>query len=798
VSDHPDPPGPDEETLDAPAGSELNERIGRYRLLQRLGEGGFGQVFLAEQTEPVRRQVALKIIKLGMDTREVVARFEQERQALAIMDHPHIARVLDAGATDTGRPYFVMDLVKGEPITAFCDRHAMPLADRLKLAEQVCLAVQHAHQKGLIHRDLKPSNILVAMQDGRPQPKIIDFGIAKATGARLTEHTVFTAQFTLVGTPEYMSPEQAAGSLDIDTRTDIYSLGVLLYELITGTTPLTTDELRGASFADIQRRLREDEPPSPSRRLTQSTDTLARVAARRSIEPRRLSLAVRGELDWIVQKAIHKDPAQRYETANALAQDIRRYLDGHAVLAAPPGTAYRVKKFVGRHRRAVAAAVVVAAALLLGIAGTLWQASIAARERDAAKREAANAQAVTDFVVESLKSQDPTSAGRQDMTVAEAMRQAATQLSAGALQAQPETVGVLQRTIATVLEGNGKSTEAMPFAQQALTLERGLHPGDHVHVADALSVVGDVAATLGQYAESETTLRAALDMHRRLHPGDSKEVESVLNDLGTPLLRLGRFDDAARVSEDALAMSRRLVPPDDRNVAIALNGLGMANKGLGKLDKAEALYTEALPILQRLHPGDHPDVATLLANIGSVRRSLGRYPEAVQMSEEALAMNRRLFKGDNMTTAAILMNLGVTLQALHRFDEAEARSKEVLQMLDRLFPGDHALKARTLDNLASIQLDAGRPKDAQASAGAAAAMSGRVFSGDNTDVVDCLGRLAQADAKLRQWAAALTHAQQAAEMAARLAPNGSPARTKSEETLAKIKQQAAGAGAGTR
>jgi tetratricopeptide (TPR) repeat protein len=798
VNDHPDPPappGPDDETLDASAGAELNVRIGRYRLLQLLGEGGFGQVFLAEQMEPVRRQVALKIIKLGMDTREVVGRFEQERQALAIMDHPHIARVIDAGATDTGRPYFVMDLVKGEPITEFCDRHAMPLAERLKLAEQVCAAVQHAHQKGLIHRDLKPSNILVSMQDGRPQPKIIDFGIAKAIAARLTEHTVFTAQFTLVGTPEYMSPEQAAGSLDIDTRTDIYSLGVLLYELITGTTPLTTEELRGASFADLQRRLREIEPPSPSRRLTQSADALARVAARRSIEPRRLSLAVRGELDWIVQKAIHKDPAQRYETANALAQDIRRYLDGDAVLAAPPGTAYRVKKFVGRHRTAVAAAAVVAAALLLGITGTLWQASIAARERDAAKREAANARAVTDFVVESLKTQDPTAEGRQDMTVADAMRQAATQLNAGALQAQPETVGLLQRTIATVLEGNGKSTEAMPFAQQALTLERRLHPGDHVHVAASLSVVGEVATTLGQFAEAETTLRTALDMDRRLTPGDSKEVVDTLNDLGSPLLRLARFDDAARVSEEALAMSRRLVPPDDRNVAIALNGLGMANKGLGKLDKAEALYTEALPILRRLHPGDHPDVASLLANIGAVRRSLGRYDEAMQSSEEALAMNQRLFKGDNMTTGAILMNLGMTLQSLHRLDEAEARSKEVLQMLDRLFPGDHALKARTLANLASLQLDAGRPKDAQATAGAAAAMSARVFEGDNTDVVDCLDRLAQADAKLRQWPAALTHAQQAAEMAARLAPDGSPARTKAEETLATIKQQAAGAGA---
>src|SRR5262249_50464234 len=283
--------------------------IGRYRLLQVIGEGGFGVVFMAEQREPVVRRVALKIIKLGMDTKAVIARFEAERQALALMDHPHIARVLDAGATEPGRPYFVMELVSGEPITAYCDRVRLSVPERLELFAEVCAAVQHAHTKGIIHRDLKPSNILVALVDGKPTPKVIDFGIAKATSTRLTEKTLFTEHRQLIGTPEYMSPEQAESSLDIDTRTDVYSLGVLLCELLTGTTPFEARRLREAAFAEIQRIIREEEPERPSTRLSRATGTLAAVAASRQVEPRRLGSLLRGDLDWIVMKALEKAPS---------------------------------------------------------------------------------------------------------------------------------------------------------------------------------------------------------------------------------------------------------------------------------------------------------------------------------------------------------------------------------------------------------------------------------------------------------------------------------------------------------
>ncbi|MBI1191507.1 MAG: protein kinase [Tepidisphaera sp.] len=379
-----------------PLAERPGTRIGPYKLLQEIGEGGFGVVFMAEQDQPVRRRVALKIIKLGMDTRQVVARFEQERQALALMDHPNIAKVLDAGATESGRPYFVMEYVKGDPITAFADAHKLSLPDRLELFAQVCAAVQHAHTKGVLHRDLKPRNVLASMSDGRPFAKVIDFGIAKATGARLTDKTLFTEHRQLIGTPEYMSPEQAEGSPDIDTRTDVYSLGVLLYELLTGATPFDAQRLRSAAYAEMQRIIKEEDPPAPSLRLSRGLETLAAAAAARQTEPARLGSLVKGELDWIVMKSLDKDRARRYESPNQLAADVRRHISGEAVEAAPPSTIYRFRKFMRRHQASALAATAVSAALLLGTAGTsigMWRASHAYRTADENRRqlEAANA-----------------------------------------------------------------------------------------------------------------------------------------------------------------------------------------------------------------------------------------------------------------------------------------------------------------------------------------------------------------------------------------------------------------------
>ena len=363
-------------------------RIGPYKLLQQIGDGGFGVVFMAEQQTPVVRRVALKIIKLGMDTKQVVARFEQERQALALMDHPNIARVFDAGATAAGRPYFVMELVKGAPIVEFSDKNNLSIDERLELFTQVCSAVQHAHGKGIIHRDIKPSNILVGAPDGRPQAKVIDFGIAKATSQKLTDRTLFTEHQQVIGTLQYMSPEQAEGSLDIDTRTDVYSLGVLLYELLTGSTPFDKKTIGNALLGELQRLIREMDPPRPSTRLDQSRDTLASIAAHRRTEPKRLGALLRGDLDWIVMKALEKDRARRYETANGLAMDIRRHLAGETVTAAPPSAFYRLRKFVRRNRGTVGATFAVFVALLLGAIAFAFQASIATAAADRADDQA--------------------------------------------------------------------------------------------------------------------------------------------------------------------------------------------------------------------------------------------------------------------------------------------------------------------------------------------------------------------------------------------------------------------------
>jgi eukaryotic-like serine/threonine-protein kinase len=383
------------QTIDHSVPQTITEKpgnqIGPYKLLQQIGEGGMGVVYMAEQKVPVKRRVALKIIKPGMDTRQVIARFEAERQALAMMDHPNIAKVLDAGATESGRPYFVMELVNGLPVTNYCDEQHLTPKERLELFVSICQAVQHAHQKGIIHRDLKPSNILVAMYDNQAVPKIIDFGVAKATAQTLTDKTMFTQLGQVVGTLEYMSPEQAQrNQLDIDTRSDIYSLGVVLYELLTGDTPFDRELLRSAGFEEILRIIREEEPSKPSTKVSRS-QSLPSIAAHRRIEPEKLGRMIRGELDWIVLKAMEKDRGRRYETASKFAEDVQHYLNDEAVEACPPSMAYKVRKLVRRNRGPIIAGSMVATALLIGIIGTTFglirSERTAARERKAREEE---------------------------------------------------------------------------------------------------------------------------------------------------------------------------------------------------------------------------------------------------------------------------------------------------------------------------------------------------------------------------------------------------------------------------
>ncbi|MCB1185109.1 serine/threonine protein kinase, partial [bacterium] len=431
----PDDDGEDDEGDGAPqpaATADVPEAIGPYRLRERIGSGGMGDVYLAEQTAPLQRTVALKIIKPGMDSREIIRRFERERQALAAMDHPHIAKVFDAGMAANGRPYFVMEYVAGEPITAWCDRRRLGNAARLELFRQVCAGVQHAHQKGIIHRDLKPSNVLVTEVDGRPQPRIIDFGVARAVERDAdTGATLFTEDGRLVGTPEYMSPEQASlGGGAVDTRTDVYSLGVLLYELIVGRLPFEPETLRLAGVAEIQRILREVDPPRPSARLATLAGE-ADIGDNRATPAAALRRQVSGDLDWIVMKALAKEPQRRYDTAAAFADDIGRHLAHEPVQAGPPGLGYRAGKFVRRHRGGVTAAALVAAALLAGLAGTTWQSVQATRARDEARRQAEIARAVNAFFIDTFGHRDPLQTGGETgLSVAEAMDRAAARIPA--------------------------------------------------------------------------------------------------------------------------------------------------------------------------------------------------------------------------------------------------------------------------------------------------------------------------------------------------------------------------------
>ncbi len=467
-----------------PTGERPGSVIGRFKLIEPLGEGGFGVVYLASQQEPVRRLVALKVIKSGMDTRHVVARFEAERQALAMMDHPNIARVLDAGTTDAGQPYFVMELVDGAPITKFSDEYNLDIRQRLELFGQVAQAVQHAHHKGLIHRDIKPTNVLAMMQNNRPLVKVIDFGVAKAMAVPLTDKTLVTGLHQMLGTPAYMSPEQAQGQLDVDTRSDVYSRGVLLYELLVSVPPFDPRELRSKSFVEILRIIREVEPPCPSARLTTLADKLPWIAADRSMEPRKLAVMMRGELDWIVMRAIEKDRTRRYQSANSLAEDVERFLREEPVEARPATLTYRLKKFVRRNKVGVFAGATAAAALAVGMALAAMGFVQARRQADVARDEARRATQVQDFLRGMLTSINPDVHTSAAVTVEQMLDRAGAVIDASA-DMRPEVRAVLQDTLGETFYGLQLYSKARTHFEKAVDVRRRL-PHDALGLAAAL------------------------------------------------------------------------------------------------------------------------------------------------------------------------------------------------------------------------------------------------------------------------------------------------------------------------
>ncbi len=645
---------------------------GRYKLLECVGEGGMGAVWSAQQTAPVRRLVAVKLIKAGIDSKAVLARFEAERQALAVMDHPNIAKILDGGVTDSGSPFFVMELVRGVPITQFCDERRLTPAQRLELFVPVCEAIQHAHQKGVIHRDIKPSNVLVALQDGRPVPKVIDFGIAKATGATLTDLTLNTGVGGVVGTPQYMSPEQASlTGLDIDTRSDVYSLGVLLYELLAGSPPFKRRDLERAGLLEVLRVVRDEEPPKPSTKLS-TADACASLSASRGTEPKALAGLLRSELDWVVMKALEKDRTRRYDTPTSFAADVRRYLSGEAVQAHPPSVAYKLRKSLRKNRGPVAAAALVALALLVGVVGTSVGQLRAERARDAEAGQRVVAEearaAETDQRREAEAARDAE--GRQRRR-AEAARDVAEARQAEAVASRRRTLAVLQAATGEDIEkliGSRQDLgpheraylEAVAARWRDFAGGEGDGPDARAAAAEGAFRVAALRQKLGDRAAAAEGYRAAAAAWERLAgefpavPSYRSDLAMSRNNLGDLLRQEGDWAGAAAECRRAVEAQERLVADfpavlgHAADLAGSRNNVGLLLAALGKPAEAEAEFRRAVAACERLAAagGAAPDAracqATSRYNLAGLLRELGRTAEAEAEFRRAIALRERL------------------------------------------------------------------------------------------------------------------------------------------------------------
>ncbi len=746
--------------LPVSSAEQCGECIGRYRLLQQIGEGGFGTVWMAEQVEPVTRRVALKIIKAGMDTKEVIARFEAERQALAMMDHPNIARVFDAGATDKGRPFFVMELVRGIPITRFCDERQFTTRQRLELFADVCSAINHAHQKGVIHRDIKPSNVMVTLHGEKPVPKVIDFGIAKATQGRLTDRTLFTRFEQFVGTPAYMSPEQTTISgLDIDTRSDIYALGILLYELLTGSPPFDDKSLLAAGYEEMRRIIREVEPPRPSTRLStiaaEERTTLAKI---RHVSPEKLRRLVEPDLDWIVMKAIEKDRTRRYETANGLALDIQRFLTNEPVTATPPGAGYRLRKFVRRNRLALRVAtaifmVLVAATVVsISMAVRAWNAEKQSNQkasdeivaRKLADEALRNAENTSLFFAGVIRSADPNSEGRS-MTVVEAMDLAIRNLEKDVSSPTAEEIERLN-TMMWTLHKLGFTRRIIPLQEKIRNYSVATYGPHH---EKTLTSSLNLAFYILRGGEPEGRLKKAIPILEELVANEAvwpvernKEWLETLVNLSACYEELTRDEEALRLREKALQHCKKHYADDSRMTLTAMTDVATLLAQADRLPEAIVLREKVLKLQLSVSSAEHPKTLAAIHHLANLYHDAGQSEKALQMRENVVPLFRKVLGMENPDT----------LIAIHNFAEScfeAGRKQQAIKLLEQVLefrPGVSGLRDRdTLEakhDLATYYHDAGRLEEALKLREEVLPLRRETLGRENADTLEAMTNLA--------------------------------------------------------
>jgi len=668
--------------------------IGPYALLRVLGEGGMGQVWLAEQAAPVRRRVALKLIKGGMYDNRVLQRFEAERQSLAVMNHPTIAKIYDAGTTADGQPYFVMEYVDGPSITRYCDNKRMNIRQRLELFIKVCQGVQHAHQKAIIHRDLKPSNVLVEEVDGRPVPRIIDFGIAKAIATEgEAERAALTRVGALIGTPGFISPEQAdPGVQDVDTRTDVYSLGVILYVLLTGTLPFDEQDWTNRPIDEVLRQLRQEDPPTPSAKLREERKTSTERAEHRSSNPQELFSELRGDLDWIAMKALEKDRSRRYGTPNELAADIERYLGNQPVTARKASAGYRVKKYVQRHKLGVAAGAAAAFMLVAFVTMQAVQLRRIRRERDRANR-------IAEFMSSMFRVADPSESRGNTVTAREILDKASTNIDKGLAQ-DPELRAQLTDLMGRVYQGLGLFSRSEGLLERAVEEQRARMGPDN---AETLKSESDLAWTLdhaGKYAEAEKMEREVLEKQRRVAgPADKETLRTMIN-LGWTLHQEGNNAEAEKMEREALAAARTSEGEDSLLTLAATAHLGVVVAAEGKYAEAEKLQTEHVARSRRVLGEDEPDTLQAMDNLAITLTREKKYAEAEKLEREVLEAERRVLGPEHPHTAETIDNLAYTLMTEGKFVEAEKLQRDALEIEKRVLGPEHPDTLLTMLNIA--------------------------------------------------------------------------------------------------